>query len=282
MDSSIETPALPSAATTPGARIAARLERAFDLQDEGRLSDAILELEAALTEARAAADELELPPRVQLAMELADVYQAAGEIEEASRMLAEETTFALNFFQSIVATGTLAQKRAAAGWVTQIRDRATQAALIGREAPEITIQTWINSAPLTLADLRGRVVLLEFWATWCKPCQEMFPKLKRLDEEYAARGLAVLALTRHYFAQRGTADSEAEELELIRKVVTDNGLEFPVGVAPDERTQSLYGATGVPTLALVDRSGIVRYAHFGGGEDDRFNEVLKLCLDEQV
>lgn len=260
--------------------MAARLERAFDLQDEGRLSDALLELESALTEARATPDESEFQTRIQLAMELADVYQAAGEIEKARRMLAEEATFAVNFFQSIVPTATLAQKRAAAGWVTQIRDRAIQAALIGREAPEIAIQTWINSAPLTLADLRGRVVLLEFWATWCKPCEEMFPKLKRLHEEYAGRGLAVLSLTRHYFAQRGTAASEAEELGLIRKVVTDNGLEFPVGVAADERTQSLYGATGVPTLALVDRSGIVRYAYFGGGEDNRFNEILNGCLDE--
>lgn len=282
MNSDTEIGAPPPAATTPQARIAARLERAFDLQDEGRLGDAILELEAALTEARATPDELEFQMRIQLAMELADVYQAAGEIEMANQMLAEETAAAENFFQSLLATGTLAQKRAAAGGVTQIRDRATQAHLVGREAPEITIQTWINSEPLTLADLRGRVVLLEFWATWCKPCYEMFPRLKRLHEEFAARGLAVLSLTRHYFAQRGTAASEAEELELIRKVARDNGLEFPVGVGADERTQSLYGATGVPTLALVDRRGIVRYAHFGGGEDERFNEILNRCLDERV
>jgi thiol-disulfide isomerase/thioredoxin len=280
MDSSIETPASPSAAITPEARIIARLERAFDLQDEGRLSDALLELEAALTEAHATPDEVEFQTRIQLAMGLADVYQAAGEIEKASRMLAEETAFAVNFFQSIVATGTLAQKRAAAGGVTQIRDRATQVGLIGREAPEITIQTWINSAPLTLADLRGRVVLLEFWATWCKPCQEMFPKLKRLHDEYAARGLAVLSLTRHYFAQRDTANSEAEELELIRKVVKDNNLEFPVGVAADERNQNLYGATGVPTVALIDRSGIARYANFGG-DDESFNEILKKLVNSE-
>jgi thiol-disulfide isomerase/thioredoxin len=163
--------------------------------------------------------------------------------------------------------------------VTQIRDRATQAALIGREAPEITIQTWINSAPLTLAALRGRVVLLEFWATWCKPCQEMFPKLKRLDEEYRARGLEVVALTRHYLASRETAQSLAEELDLMRAAIGPHDLKFRVGVAEDERTQELYGATGLPTLALVDRSGFVRYAHFGGGEDERFNRILTRCLD---
>ncbi|HEX8653502.1 MAG TPA: TlpA disulfide reductase family protein [Pyrinomonadaceae bacterium] len=282
MDSSIKTAttAAPEAATAQ-ARLSAHLNRSFELQGEGQLSAAIIELETALREARATPDEVEFQTRVMLAMALADAYQAGGETEKARRVLAEEKEFGEQFFQRTVATGTLLQKRMAAGGVTQIRDRATQLSLIGREAPEISIQTWINSEPLTLADLRGRVVLLEFWATWCKPCQEMFPKLRKLHEEYGARGLSVVALTRHYFAQRGTAASESEEIELIGKVVKDNGLEFPVGVALDERVQSLYGATGVPTLALIDRSGIVRYAHFGGGEDDRFDEILNRCLDEK-
>jgi thiol-disulfide isomerase/thioredoxin len=282
MDSSIETPATPDAAKTLQARLSARLNRAFELQDEGQLSEARTELEAALAAARAAPDEVEFQIRVMLAMALADAYQSAGEPEQARGVLAEEQDYAENLFQTQLATGTLAQKRSAAGGLTQIRDRATQLSLIGSEAPEISIQTWINSDPLTLADLRGRVVLLEFWATWCKPCSEMFPKLKNLHDERHAQGLSVLALTRHYFAQRGTAASEAEELDLIRKVVKDHGLEFPVGVAADERVQSLYGATGVPTLALIDRTGIVRYAHFGGGEDDRFDEILNRCLDELV
>jgi thiol-disulfide isomerase/thioredoxin len=268
-------------AATPQARLAARLNRSFELQDEGQLDAAINELKTALAEARATPDEIEFQMRVMLAMTLADTYHFAGETAKAQRVLAEEKAAAEDFFQKMVATGTLAQKRMAAGNLTQIRDRTTQLSLIGKEAPEISIQDWINSDPLMLRDLRGRVVLLEFWATWCKPCQEMFPKLKRLHDSYSERGLSVVALTRHYFAQRGTAASEADELELIRKVVEDNGLEFPVGVATDERNQILYGATGVPTLALIDRAGIVRYAHFGGGEDERFDEILSRCLDEQ-
>jgi thiol-disulfide isomerase/thioredoxin len=180
------------------------------------------------------------------------------------------------------ATGTPEQKRAAAGGRIQVRDRARQLALVGTEAPEIAVREWIQGEPATLADLRGRVVLLEFWATWCKPCQEMFPKLKRLDEEYRARGLEVVALTRHYMASRETAQSLAEELELMRSVIGQHALNFRVGVAEDERTQELYGATGLPTLALVDRLGFVRYAHFGGGEDERFNRIVTRCLDAQV
>jgi hypothetical protein len=83
-------------------------------------------------------------------------------------------------------------------------------------------------------------------------------------------------------AYRATADSQEEELELMRKVVREQDLGFRVGVAEDERTQELYGATGLPTLALVDRRGVVRYAHFGGGVDPKFNEILMKCLDERA
>src|ERR1044071_7362189 len=183
MNSSIE-PAVtaPDAASTQ-ARLSAHLDRAFELQAEGQLSAAQEELEAGLAEARSTPDDIEFQSRVMLVLVLADAYQSGGETEKARAVLAEEKEFAESFFQSVVATGTLIEKRMAAGGVTQLRDRATQLSLIGREAPEIDIQTWINSEPLTLEDLRGRVVLLEFWATWCKPCQEMFPKLRQLHEE---------------------------------------------------------------------------------------------------
>ena len=195
-------------------------------------------------------------------------------------MLSEEADFAEKIVQIIQATGTNEQKRAAAGGRVQVRDRARQIALIGGTAPEILIKDWINGEPVTLAQLRGHVVLLEFWATWCKPCRSMFPKLRLLDEEHRSGGLDVIALTRHYFAGRDAASSQAEELELMRSVIKQHKLGFRVGVAEDERTQDVYGATGMPTLALIDRKGVVRYAHFGGGEDARFNGLLMQCLNE--
>ena len=68
----------------------------------------------------------------------------------------------------------------------------------------------------------------------------------------------------------------------MRAVVREHELDFRVGVSETERTQELYGATGMPTLCLIDRQGIVRYAHFGGGDDPKFNEILSRCLNEQV
>ena len=280
MDSAAGT-TLDTASDKPQARVAARLSRAYELQRAGGVDSraATTEMEVALAEARATPYEIEFRMRVELALALAEAYLHADQLEEARRMIDEEADFAEKIFQIMQATGTPEQKRAAAGGRVQVRDRARQLALIGAEAPEISVKEWINGEAASLASLRGRVVLLEFWATWCQPCREMFPKLRKLDEEYRERGLEVIALTRHYLASRDTASSLAEELELMRSVVAQHDLKFRVGVAEDERTQELYGATGLPTLALVDRTGVVRYAHFGGGEDARFNRILNRCLD---
>ena len=267
---------------TPQAKVEGHLLNARRLQSEGDLSGAIAELEAAYEQARDTPYEIEFQTRIQLAGELSEAYLDAGEVGKARDMLDREAAFAEQLFQLLQFTGTPDQKRAAAGGRVQIYDRARRVALLGTEAPEISVKHWVKGEPATLSTLRGQVVLLEFWATWCKPCQEMFPKLKALDEEYRERGLEIIALTRHYLAVRGTASSEAEELELMRSVIEPHGIEFRVGVAENERLQELYGATGMPTLALIDRKGIVRYAHFGGGPDDGLRKLLEECLNERV
>ena len=236
-------------------------------------------METALSEARANPYKVEFRTHIELALALAEIYLEGDDIEAARAVLEERAAFAEKIFQIMQATGTTEQKREAAGGRIQIRDRFRQVSLLNREAPEISVKEWIRGEPATLRSLRGSVVLLEFWATWCKPCQEMFPKLTELHEEYCERGLEVIALTRHYFAYRGTADSIGEELELMRKVVREHELDFRVGVSETEQTQELYGATGMPMLCLIDREGMVRYAHFGGGEDPKFKEILRQCLD---
>lgn len=281
MESAAEASLDTTALTTPQAIVLAHLKRARELR-QSDLRAATSELETAMATARTTPYEIEFQTRVELALVLGELYVSTDEMDKARRMLKAEAEFTEKIFQIMQATGTPEQKRAAAGGRVQVRDRARQVALIGEPAPEIEIKAWLTGEPATLANLRGRVVLLEFWATWCKPCKEMFPKLKQLDEQHRARGLEVIALTRHYFARRDTASSETEELELMLSIISQHELEFRAGVAEDERTQDLYGATGMPTLALIDRAGIVRYAHFGGGEDHKFNTILAECLDKQA
>lgn len=270
-----------SAVVTPQERVSARLFQASELRHAGKLNEATAELIEALADARETPYEIEFQTRIQLAMTLADVYQSIGEIQKPREMLAQELAFAEKISQIMQATGTPSQKREATSGYLQVRDRATQMALIGQEAPEISVKEWINGGPATLADLRGRVVLLEFWATWCKPCQEMFLKLENLYEKEAVRGLEIIALTRHYLAYRGTAESMSEELELMRRMVTENAVTFVVGVAEDERLQGIYGANGLPTVALIDRRSVVRYAG-PGADDPLFNQALQPCLEEST
>src|SRR5258705_938379 len=265
----------------PQERVAALMGRAFELRQSGNLAKATAQLEQALAEARATPYEIDFQTRIQLATSLADLYQSVGQIQKACGMLVEESAFAEKISQIMQATGTPPQKRAATSGYLQVRDRSTQMRLLGQEAPEISVKEWIKGGPASLAAFRGRVVLLEFWATWCKPCQEMFPKLKKLYEDQGSRGLEVIALTRYYLAYRGPAESMAEERQLMLGMVTDHGVSFHVGIAEDERLQGIYGANGLPTVVLIDRTGVIRYA--GPGEaDELFDKTLHECLEESV
>lgn len=269
------------AEATPQERLTTRLERAIELRGAGDTDGATSEMERALAEARQTPYEIKFQTRVRLTTMLTGAYLAAGRIQQAREMLAEEAVYAEKIFELIQATGSVAEKRMANADRVQIRDLAIQLSLLGQPAPEIDVAQWINSEQQNLADLRGQVVLLEFWATWCKPCHEMFPKLQALHDEHAASGLKILALTRHYLAYGGNAAARGDELEMIRQFVAERKLTFPVGVAEDERLQTLYGATGLPAVALIDRQGTVRY-RFGGGNDALFHQILRECLAETL
>jgi thiol-disulfide isomerase/thioredoxin len=251
--------------------------RAFEFRQTGELNQAVASLEQALAEARKTPFEIEFQTRIQLAMTLADAYQSVSEIEKARELLIAEAAFAEKISQVMQATGTPPQKRAATAGFLQVRDRLIQVRLLGNEAPEISVKEWLVGEPTSLAELRGRVVLLEFWATWCKPCQEMFPKLNELHQIEGPRGLEIIALTRHYMAYGGTEESKIEERQLMLGMVDQHQVGFRVGIVEDERLQAVFGANGLPTIVLVDRNGIVRYA--GPGENDPvFSKQLQRSL----
>ena len=269
-----------SAPATPGQlppQLQSILEKAFQFQQSGAMDRAIATLESALDEARQNSDD-GYKTRFVLAMMLPQYYLSSNAISNALKLLETEVSFASERLKEIKATGTTEQKQYANRVFVELRDYHTRLRLLGQPAPEIVVKEWIMGEPATLATLRGQVVLLEFWATWCKPCEQMFDKLKRLHQNYSGRGLNVIALTRHYLAYRGTPEAQAEEIALMRKMVNDHALEFRVGASEDENTQDLYGAAGVPTMAIIDRAGIVR--HFYDGDEDRLEQVLENCLVE--
>ena len=266
-----------SAAATPQALVSAGIDLADQLRLRGELQAAAQTLEKGVQAARSTPYEIEFATRIRLGMTLADVYLALNRACDAAAFLSEEAAFADKIAQIMQATGTPHQKRSAISGYLQIRDRGAQIGLLGQPAVDLELNIWLVGAPITLEELRGKVVLLEFWATWCKPCQEMFPKLTALYDRQAGSGFEIIALTRHYMAYKGPLEARNEELDLMRKTVNEHGVRFRVAVAEDERWQTLYGANGLPTVVLIDRRGIVKYAG-PGGEDPIFQKALEQCL----
>jgi thiol-disulfide isomerase/thioredoxin len=244
------------------------IEEATQLQNDGDHASAIQRIERALADIPSGSEFEQFKDRVSLTMAIAEFSVTAGNPEGAISKLAQEFGVAKEAFQRIKATGTEDDKRTAFRGLVQLKDLHTRLKLIGQPAPELAMREWLNTDPLTLADVKGQVVLLEFWATWCKPCEQLFPRIKELHARHSQDNLRVLALTRFFMAYGGPPEVQAQEMTLIREFAEKHNLEFPVGVAEDESVQSAYGATALPMLALIDRAGIVRSFAFSPDEEN--------------
>ena len=253
------------------------IEEAHELARRGDNGAGIKRLEQALANISKFSDLDEFKERVSLAMALAEFSVNAGNSQEAIQRLATQFGIAKETFQRIKANGTDDEKRMAFRGLVQLKDLHTRLNLIGEPAPELQMHKWLNTESLTLADLKDQVVLLEFWATWCKPCEQLFPKIKDLHARHAPQNLNVLALTRYFMAYGGTTEAQEQEMTLIREFTNRHEIRFPVGVAHDESVQSAYGATALPMLALIDRMGIVRSFAFSP-DDENFQRTLSECL----
>jgi DNA-dependent RNA polymerase auxiliary subunit epsilon len=136
------------------ARVADSLQRARALLAEDKLEEAAGGLETTLAAARENPYKVEFRTHIELALTLAEIYLEAEALEKARAVLNERAEFAEKIFQIMQATGTNDQKREAAGGRIQIRDRARQVALLGTEAPEISVRDWLVGEPATLSRRR--------------------------------------------------------------------------------------------------------------------------------
>ena len=123
---------------------------------------------------------------------------------------------------------------------------------IGGAAPSYHAVS-IAGDSVSLAQSRGRVVLLNVWATWCHPCRDEIPVLQALHERYAPRGLDLIGVS---------VDARGEE-RTIREFASDFRMTYALWHDPDERVQATFLAVGVPATFLIDRDGVLRWRHVG-------------------
>lgn len=163
--------------------------------------------------------------------------------------------------------------------------------LIGKTAPDIDSKTWIGGEAKPLSALQGKVVLVDFWATWCGPCRAVMPALNEMYHQYHAQGLEVVGLTRFY--ANGYMAANKEQMQSGGKSVTglteetfvdhvttfkqNTGIDYPfvVGVEQDFKN---YHVRGIPTLAVVDRDGKIALVTVGSGSEGLLKHAVQTLL----
>ena len=165
--------------------------------------------------------------------------------------------------------GTLAVLAGLVGVAWANRDRFLPVE-VGTIAPDFPA-TDMAGRPVTLEDLRGQVVLLNIWATWCAPCREEMPSLERLHRELSDDGLRIVAVS--VDAAPGVLDRDGRSGGDVAAFARELGLTFTIWRDPDGGIQRTYRTTGVPETFVVGRDGVIRKKVIGAMEWDHPSQV---------
>jgi peroxiredoxin len=139
----------------------------------------------------------------------------------------------------------------------------------GSAAPDVSLHTE-QGDQVRLAALKGKVVLVDFWASWCAPCKTSFPALDALHREFEPRGLTVLAVN---------LDERRKDAEGF---LAAHPHTMPVLFDPDGEAPKAFGVKGMPTSFLIDRAGIVRFTHMGYSANigQQYRQEIELLMSE--
>ena len=141
------------------------------------------------------------------------------------------------------------------------------------EAPEVSGEQWFNSEPVRMADLKNRVVLVEFWTFACSNCRNVEPYVKAWHKRYADKGFVVIGVHTPELAIE-------RDVEYVRRYVKERGLSYPIVTDNAFQTWQRYDNHAWPAIYLIDKRGLVRYVKVGEGNYDRTEQAIQALLAE--
>ena len=147
------------------------------------------------------------------------------------------------------------------------KENVIAAGEIGSRLPVFSVKD-LQGREISAADLRGKVVLIDFWATWCQPCKKEMPGYQKLLDHYGSRGFAIVGF-------KFDTMMDMEDPALFAKKI---GVRYPLAVAPDDLKQKFGGIEGLPTTMLYDRQGILRKKVIGFEYTNVIESELKPLL----
>jgi peroxiredoxin len=136
-------------------------------------------------------------------------------------------------------------------WVLLVGDTTRDPIEPGHPAPAFSLPVLGGDASLSLESLRGKIVLLNFWATWCKPCEDEMPAMERLYRALGSQGFELIAI------------SVDEDPRLVEEFTTRMGLTFPILFDPEKRVSDAYQSYRFPESYLIDREGVLVTRYIG-------------------
>ena len=156
-------------------------------------------------------------------------------------------------------------------WAVPLGAQHADDVFVGQDAPALQTSEWINSDPLTLEELRGKVVLIDFWAWDCPECAKTLPRLKDLHAKYADQGLVIIGVhTPRAEYEKNVAD--------VRRTVETKGIGYPVTIDHEYLTWRDYLCNAWPTHYVVDQQGVIQLSHTGIGRYEETEQLIERLL----
>ncbi len=168
-------------------------------------------------------------------------------------------------------SSTLARLFGSALFAAALLATPVRAGDVTRPAAEFRLQARGGGA-LALSELRGKVVLVNFWATWCGPCRKEMPLLEQIQKKYGPLGFALVGV------------NVEEDTRLMDTFLKDVPVSFPILLDPANGVSKLYEVSAMPSTVIIDRKGVVRFIHQGyvPGDEGKYQDMIRQLIRERA